>query len=595
MADLQKFIDELRSKVSIVQVVGDKIKLTRKGREYTGLCPFHNEKTPSFTVNEAKGFYHCFGCGAHGDIVKFEMEANHLPFMDALNKLSGKAGISMPNFSNENKETTEKRKSFYDIMEMAAKFFEKNLRLTGGKDALNYLYNRGFDDEIIAKFRLGYAPNNNGLKALLLSKDVAETDIIELGLASIADNASRRVFDFFRDRVIIPIMDKQGRVIAFGGRILGDGQPKYLNSPETPVFNKRLTLYNLHNAREKAFEAKRLIVCEGYMDVIALDKYGFSNAVAPLGTALTEDQIMSAWRICPEPTLCFDGDNAGIRAATRSADRVLPILKAGNSLKFAFLPDKMDPDDFLKAKGKEEFENILKNTKPLSEIIWRKNLEGMDVRTPEQKALIEKNILEDVKKIADESVRNYYFKEMKNRIYGELAGGNFNRSGKTEYKKNYKKEKITRPSIDNRSLHFVISAVIYMPELISEYEEKLLMFEIKDTRKKEFVNEILEIYLNNNALTHDNLTSELRSRGFGSELNRLIEIQMLKQQTPYVVKLRKDIDATILEAQIKFIDAEMREYQRIIDKSEDFPEEIYEKYKNLKKERELLLIDNEDH
>lgn len=593
MADLQKFIDELRSKVSIVQVVGDKVKLVRKGREYTGLCPFHNEKTPSFTVNEAKGFYHCFGCGAHGDIVKFEMEANHLPFMDALSKLSGKAGVAMPSFSNETGETTEKRKSFYDIVEMAAKYFEKNLRLTGGKEALTYLYNRGFDDEIIAKFRLGYAPSNNGLKALLASKDVAETDMIELGLASIADNENRRIFDFFRDRVIIPIMDKQGRVIAFGGRIMGEGQPKYLNSPETPVFNKRLTLYNLHNAREKAYEAKELIVCEGYMDVIALDKYGFSNSVAPLGTALTEDQIMSAWRVCPEPTLCFDGDNAGIRAATRSADRVLPILKAGNSLKFAFLPDKMDPDDFLKAKGKDEFVKILQETKPLSEIIWKKNIEDKDIKTPEQKALIEKNILDDVKKIADESVKNYYFREMKDRINKELGGAMQNVRSRTDFKAKSPHYNIKRPIIDNRSLQFVTSAMIYMPELLLEYEEKLLMFEIKNTRIKEFVEEIIEIHINNAELTSDNLIVKLKEKGFGQELASLLEIQMLKQQNPYIVKLRKDIDATILEAQIKYIDAEIRECQRVIDKSQDFPEEIYEKHKSLKKEREILLSDNE--
>ncbi|MDR1694245.1 MAG: DNA primase [Lactobacillaceae bacterium] len=593
MADLQKFIDELRSKVSIVEVVGDKVKLTRKGREYTGLCPFHNEKTPSFTVNEAKGFYHCFGCGAHGDIVKFEMEANHLPFMDALNKLSSKAGVAMPSFSSENKEHTEKRKSYYDIMELAAKYFEKNLHLTAGKEAQTYLYNRGLDDEIIAKFRLGYAPGNNGLKALLISKGIAETDIIELGLASISDNTSRRVFDFFRDRVIIPIMDKQGRVIAFGGRILGEGQPKYLNSPETPVFNKRLTLYNLHNAREKGYESKELIVCEGYMDVIALDKYGFSNAVAPLGTALTEDQIMAAWRVCPEPTLCFDGDSAGIRAATRSADRVLPILKAGNSLKFAFLPDKMDPDDFLRARGRDEFLKILKDTKPLADIIWKKNVDGVDINTPEQKALFEKNVLADVAKIGDESVRNYYYREMKNRVFAEFTNKNTADGQRQSYKKETK-PKINRPGIDNRSLHFVVSAVIYMPELLSEYEEKLLMFDIRDSRIKEFINKIIEIYIENNDIKHSELLARLKAGGFEKELNSLLEIQMLKQQNPYIVKLRKDIDSTILEAQVKHIDAEMRECQRIIDKSEDFPDDVYEKYTSLKKERELLLMENDE-
>lgn len=587
MADLQKFIDELRAKVSIVEVVGDKVKLTRRGREYTGLCPFHNEKTPSFTVNEAKGFYHCFGCGAHGDIVKFEMEANNLPFMDALTKLSGKAGVPMPQFSHENKEVTEKRKSFYDIMDMASKYFEKNLRLTGGKEALNYLYNRGFDDDIISKFRLGYAPSNNGLKALLTSKGIADTDMIELGLASISDNASRRVFDFFRDRVIIPIMDKDGRVIAFGGRILGEGQPKYLNSPETPVFNKRKTLYNLHNARDKAYEQKEIIVCEGYMDVIALDKYGFSNAVAPLGTALTEEQIITAWRLCPEPTLCFDGDNAGIRAATRSADRVLPILKAGYSLKFSFLPDRLDPDDFLKSRGRDEFDKVLKDTKPLSDIIWKKNKEEQEIKTPEQKALFEKNLMADAAKIADESVRSYYFKEMKERVRIEFGG---NTVSPVKYNKPVRK--INRPSIDNRSLYFVISSIIYMPELIGEYEEKLMMFEIKDDRIRSLVDTISEIFITNDKITHDELIAELKLKEFSPELGRLIELQILKQQKPYIIKLRKDLNVTLLEAQVKYLDAEIRECELLLNKSHTISEELYDKYKGLKKERELLLVES---
>lgn len=309
-ADLQKFLDELRARISIVDVVGAKVKLVRKGREYQACCPFHNEKTPSFTVNEAKGFYHCFGCGAHGDIIKFEMEANNLPFMDAVHKLADKAGLRVPQLSHENREEIEKRASQYDIMEMAAKFFEKCLRLPEGIRAMDYLANRGFGDDTIAKFRLGYAPNNNGLKALLASKGISEAEMHELGLIAVPEDKSRRSHDFFRDRVIIPIMDKRGRVIAFGGRIMGDGQPKYLNSPETPVFNKRRVLYNLNHARDKAFEARNIIVCEGYMDVIAMDKYGIEYAVAPLGTALTEDQIQEAWRVCPMPTLCFDGDSA---------------------------------------------------------------------------------------------------------------------------------------------------------------------------------------------------------------------------------------------------------------------------------------------
>lgn len=467
-----------RARISIVDVVGAKVKLVRKGREYQACCPFHNEKTPSFTVNEAKGFYHCFGCGAHGDIIKFEMEANNLPFMDAVHKLADKAGLRVPQLSHENREEIEKRASQYDIMEMAAKFFEKCLRLPEGIRAMDYLANRGFGDDTIAKFRLGYAPNNNGLKALLASKGISEAEMQELGLIAVPEDKNRRSHDFFRDRVIIPIMDKRGRVIAFGGRIMGDGQPKYLNSPETPVFNKRRVLYNLNYARDKAFEARNIIICEGYMDVIAMDKYGIEYAVAPLGTALTEDQIQEAWRVCPMPTLCFDGDSAGIRAAVRSVDRALPILKAGYSTRYAFLPDKMDPDEYLKAKGRDEFLKIIGDTVPLAELVWRKNIQSKDLSTPEQKALIEKNIMEEVGKIADEKVRGYYIQEMKNRIYEEFGRGAWKdrRGGDSRRKAPAAAKKPVqirpKPSLDELVLKFVLAAFVYYPELIPEYEEK---------------------------------------------------------------------------------------------------------------------------
>ena len=380
--DMQRFCDELRAKISIVDVVASKVKLVRKGREYQACCPFHNEKTPSFTVNEAKGFYHCFGCGAHGDIIKFEMDANGLTFIEAVEKLAHKVGMQVPKLSKESKENQEKRASAYDIMEIAAKYFEKILRLPEGREALNYLYARGFDDGIITKFRLGYAPSNNGLKALLASRGVEEKEMAELGLIAIPEEKSRSSHDFFRNRVMIPIMDKKSKVIAFGGRVMDGSQPKYLNSPETPVFNKRRILYNMNYARDSGFDAKTLIICEGYMDVIAMDKYGIGYAVAPLGTALTEDQIMEAWKIVNEPICCFDGDMAGKRAAVRSVDRVLPILKPGYSLQYAFLPDKMDPDEFLKSKGKDEFLKTLSDTTALKDLLWNKTLDGKKIETP---------------------------------------------------------------------------------------------------------------------------------------------------------------------------------------------------------------------
>ena len=416
--DLQRFIDELRARVSIADVVGTKVKLTKKGREYQGLCPFHNEKTPSFTVNESKGFYHCFGCGAHGDIIKFEMEANGLPFIDALQKLAHQAGLQMPQLSAKDKKEEDERKSLYEIMETACAFFERELRMPDGASGLKYFTEkRGLSPETLKKFRLGFAPNNNALMAHLKAQGIDEKDMKELGLIAIPEDTSRRPHDFFRNRVMIPITNKQGKIIAFGGRVMEKIEPKYLNSPDTPIFNKRRNLYNLDKAREVAYKEKKLIICEGYMDVIALDRYGFGYAVAPLGTALTEEQIAEAWRVCPEPILCLDGDSPGVKAAMRAVDRVLPMLKAGYSLQFLFLPDNQDPDEYLQAHGHDSFAALMRKTSPLIDILWRKYTENEDSSTPEKKALIEKTLLSEVAKIGDATVRSYYAQEIRSRIY----------------------------------------------------------------------------------------------------------------------------------------------------------------------------------
>lgn len=416
--DLQRFIDELRARVSIADVVGAKVKLTKKGREYQGLCPFHNEKTPSFTVNESKGFYHCFGCGAHGDIIKFEMEANGLPFIDALQKLAHQAGLQMPQLSAKDKKEEDERKSLYEIMETACAFFERELRMPDGASGLKYFTEkRGLSPETLKKFRLGFAPNNNALMVHLKAQGIDEKDMKELGLIAIPEDTSRRPHDFFRNRVMIPITNKQGKIIAFGGRVMEKIEPKYLNSPDTPIFNKRRNLYNLDKAREVAYKEKKLIICEGYMDVIALDRYGFGYAVAPLGTALTEEQIAEAWRVCPEPILCLDGDSPGVKAAMRAVDRVLPMLKAGYSLQFLFLPDNQDPDEYLQAHGHDSFAALMRKTSPLIDILWRKYTENEDSSTPEKKALIEKTLLSEVAKIGDATVRSYYAQEIRSRIY----------------------------------------------------------------------------------------------------------------------------------------------------------------------------------
>lgn len=579
--DLQRFLDELRSRLPISDVVGEKVKLTRKGREYIGLCPFHNEKTPSFTINEAKGFYHCFGCGAHGDIVRFEMEANGLPFMDAVEKLAHKAGVPMPKFSKEHSLEQQKRQSLFDIMEMAAAFYQKSLRMPVGLKGLEYFYHRGLNDDLIEKFRLGFAPSNNELKAYLASKGVNEFDLSELGLIVNPQDKNKAPHDFFKNRVMIPIFDRQNRVIAFGGRILDDGQPKYLNSPETTLFNKRKMLYNFNFARDAAFQNKRLIICEGYMDVIALDKFGFSYAAAPMGTALTQEQIIEAWKVMPEPILCFDGDNAGIKAALRSVDRVLPILKAGFSLQYMFLPDKMDPDDFLKEKGPHEFEKLFSKTVPLIDLLWEKSTKGKLSDTPERKALIEKNIKQDVLQIADSQVRSYYAQEMKKRLF-EVYGFAASKSAAPQKAKNL----AGRTTLSDPDLRFILATLIVFPQMIDLWQEKLLMFDFSKFRFSRLITYLLHHPLN--GLSDENFVQQLCAQGFEKDLKNLWEIEMIKTSKTDMMKAKQQIETLLLGVHIKQLKYDLNEAKLKI-MQENASKQDYENYRAIQEELNALL------
>ena len=607
--DLQKFLDELRSRLSIVDIIGQKVKLTKRGREYIGLCPFHHEKTPSFTINESKGFYHCFGCGAHGDIVRFVMESDGLPFIEAVKKLADKAGLQMPAFSKESQEQSQKRKSLYEIMDMAAAFFEKNLKMPIGAYGLRYFKEkRGLSDDIIQKFRLGYAPNNNGLKALLLSKGVSEQDMAELGLIAIPEDKNRPSHDFFRERVMIPIMDKQGNVIAFGGRIMDNSQPKYLNSPETPIFNKRRILYNMTHARESAYQNKRLIICEGYMDVIALDSFGFNYAVAPLGTALTEEQILEAWKVCPNPILCFDGDGAGIKAAIRSIDRVLPILRAGYSVSYIFLKEKKDPDELLHTLGPAVFEQYLQRAKPLVDILWHKCKMNKDTSTPEQKALIEKEVYEEVGKIKDAQIRSYYAQEMKQRIYytfgkgaqikkqqNEQSATNTNVSQPT---KRFGSQTSTgynlvkKPPLSDLDLRNVVAALILYPELISKYEERLSSFEIGNSQMAKILTDIIEINQEDEHLDSDILLEKIKLNFIG-EIGDLWELNMYRQQKLSMQELNTQINSCLIAIQLKQIDADIKECMTLMQNNPADLEEINTRYQQLVKERNALILAQE--
>ncbi|MGL6043981.1 MAG: DNA primase, partial [Sandaracinobacteroides sp.] len=395
------FLDDLRARTGLASVVGRRVKLTRAGRELKGCCPFHKEKTPSFYVNEDKGFYHCFGCGAHGDAIGFVMAQDGLTFMDAVKSLAAEAGLTVPEQRRDDPET-EKRAGLVELLAGAADWYQAQLASVGGAGARAYLQQRGVAPGLQARFGLGYAPDSRDAlaKALQARFPTSEPDqllpdqLLEAGLSGDADG---RRYDRFRGRLMFPIHDARGRTVGFGGRALGAAnapagaqprqvEPKYLNSPEGPVFHKGQLLYNLHRAAPAARKSGRLLVVEGYMDVVGLAGADIAEAVAPLGTALTEDQMQLAWKLVPEPVLAFDGDGAGVRAASRAATRALPLIGAGRSLAFVALPKGQDPDDLARQGGRAAIEALLETAQPLERFLFEAEQATGPLDTPERRA-----------------------------------------------------------------------------------------------------------------------------------------------------------------------------------------------------------------
>lgn len=413
------FLDEIRGRVSVSDICGKRVKLIRRGREFVGLSPFNQERTPSFTVNDEKGFYHCFSSGKHGDVFSFVMETEGLSFPEAVQMLAAAAGVAVPEQTPQDRVREARRASLHDAMEAACVWFEGQLRTARGAEGLTYLRGRGLDEAAIEHFRLGYAPDGRIMADALKKQGLDEALLLEAGLLRRPDDG-RAPYPFFRQRVIFPITDRRGRVIAFGGRILGDGAAKYINSPDTPLFDKGRTLYNLANARQAAHDTGELLVTEGYMDVIALSRAGFAASVAPLGTALTEDQIKELWKLTAEPVLCFDGDGAGQRAAHRAAERALPLLQPGRSLRFAYLPKGEDPDSLVRGAGAPAMRRVIDGARPLVELIWDMETAGRAVDTPERRAELETRVRARVGQVADRTVRQYYEEMLRERLNGML-------------------------------------------------------------------------------------------------------------------------------------------------------------------------------
>jgi DNA primase len=417
-----QFLDELKARLPVSEVVGRRVKLKKAGREWKGLSPFQQEKTPSFTVNDQKQFYHDFSTGKHGNIFDFLMETEGVSFPEAVERLASMAGLPLPAVTPDAARHEERRKTLHDVMEIAAKFFADTLASRNGAKARGYLADRGITPATQLQFRLGYAPGDRfALKEHLGNQGVAVDDMIETGLLIGGDDIPVP-YDRFRDRVMFPIQDARGRVIAFGGRALEKDVPaKYLNSPETPLFHKGDNLYNLSSARQAAHDGSPIVVVEGYVDVIAMVGVGYTASVAPLGTALTENQLALLWKMADEPILCFDGDRAGQKAAWRAADLALPHLAPGKSLRFALLPEGQDPDDLARSGGRGAIEDVISASRGLADMIWAREVEGGNFATPERRAALEKRIGELSNLIRDEVVRRYYRQDFSGRLQRMFA------------------------------------------------------------------------------------------------------------------------------------------------------------------------------
>lgn len=422
-----QFLDRLRGHFRLSEVVNRRVPLKKHGREYMANCPFHNEKTPSFTVSDEKGFYHCFGCQAHGDVIGFIKEYEGLNYIQAVESLAREAGIPLPELTARQRQAYDLSEKLYEVLEESTRWFSDQLKRPSNSHAADYIAKRGISEDSIRQFRLGYAPRDRqGLHQHLVKKGFSAQLLREAGILSVSDDGS--AYDKFRGRVIFPIRDIGGRVIAFGGRILDSAAtpnaPKYLNSQETMLFNKGHVLYNYDIARKSAARSGQVMLCEGYMDVIALAQAGITHAVAPLGTAVTEHHLNMAWQLANEPVMCLDGDAAGLKAMTRALDLAMPHLKPGKSLHFCLLPQGEDPDSIVKSGGAQAMQELVQKSIPLVEMLWRTRFNPQDMAIPEKRAAARASLMQAVGHIRDKEVQRAYREEMNRRLWeaGRLTG-----------------------------------------------------------------------------------------------------------------------------------------------------------------------------
>lgn len=542
-----RFMEELRSRLVLSDIIGRKVRLTRAGREHKGCCPFHNEKTPSFYVNDDKQFYHCFGCGAHGDAIGFAMSHDNLSFIEAIEALAGEAGMEVPQATPQEIAKAKEEKSLYSLMEDATRWMEGQLRAPENNSAYRYIVDRGNTEEQLNNFRVGYAPADaQAIRKQMLSMGYNDAQMIECGVLR-AGKDGREPYAFFRERIMFPVPDRRGRIVAYGGRILpdhlrppdrGDYVPaKYMNSSDTPLFHKGSQLYGEPRARQAAIDGHSVIVVEGYVDVMACAKAGYPGAVAPMGTALTEEQIMVLWRMIPTerkvPILCFDGDNAGRRAAARAAERILPLLKADHSARIAFLPDGQDPDSLVNGQGEKALSSIIAAAMPLVDFLWMHHTAEKNFDTPEDRAGLTKALEADVLRIPDREVQHYYrqaFREKVQKTFGQ-AYGNKGQGGYNSNKKPWGKKPqelpvtaMKRPSFSRQKImsQILLAAILNHPILFDQVEEDLGRLHIKEGRLDELRQALIGCLCEGSDVSPSDLHRQLSEMGFVSEIRGLL-------------------------------------------------------------------------
>jgi len=547
----EQILEEIKTRIPVSQVVGrhvvwDRRKSQPAKGDHWACCPFHSEKTPSFHADDRKGRYYCFGCGASGDHFKFLSEKEGLSFPEAVERLAEEAGVQLPKRSPGEAQRDEKASRAYQVLELAAQFFEDQLKSAEGAGAAAYLEARGLERTTIETFRLGFAPGDRrALKTHLAANGVTPEEMVETGLVISGEDIAVP-YDRFRDRVMFPITDVKGRVIAFGGRALkADVPAKYLNSPEGALFHKRRVLYNLDRARGPAYDSGAMIVAEGYMDVIALWAAGFRNAVAPLGTALTEDQIALLWRFADEPVLCFDGDEAGLKAAYRVLDTALALIRPGRSLRFALLPPGRDPDDVLRDEGADAMAALIEGARPLVDMVWAREMEGRDLSTPERRAALEARMREVVAMITDEEVRAHYRDQVNERLKalwrpraqgparGQFepgrrggAGGRGGFSQKPRFTPataSLKTSALVRQGpgpVPQREMLLVLTVVNH-PGLLEQFAEEFSEIELAAPALDSLRREILDIAAQSGPLDRATLLDQLEGRGVSETVARM--------------------------------------------------------------------------